>query len=76
MSKELPGLRAKEVVRILGKAGFVQWRQRGSHLTMYRHSDHRVLTVPVHFSKAVPKGTLHAIIKQAGLTRDEFLKLA
>ena len=76
MSKELPALRAREVVRILERAGFVQWRQKGSHLTMYRASDRRALTVPTHFSKTVPKGTMRAIIKEAGLTVDEFLGLA
>jgi predicted RNA binding protein YcfA (HicA-like mRNA interferase family) len=73
MSKELPALRPHEVVRILERAGFVKWRQRGSHLTLYRGSDHRALTVPIHFSKTVPKGTLRAIIRQAGLTTEEFL---
>jgi predicted RNA binding protein YcfA (HicA-like mRNA interferase family) len=76
MSKELPALRARELVRVLEKAGFVRWRQRGSHLTMYRPVDHRALTVPVHFRKTLPKGTLHAIIKQAGLTTEEFAQLA
>ena len=75
MSKGLPALRARKVMRILERAGFVKWRQRGSHLTMYRASDHRALTVPIHFAKTVPKGTLRAIIKQAGLTPDEFLSL-
>ncbi len=76
MSQELPALRPREVVKILEKAGFTRWRQRGSHLTLYRASDGRVLTVPLHFSKTVPKGTLHAIIKQAGLTNEEFMNLA
>jgi predicted RNA binding protein YcfA (HicA-like mRNA interferase family) len=76
MSKELPALRAREVVKILERVSFVKWRQKGSHLTMYRASDHRALTVPMHFSKTVPKGTLRVIIKQAGLTTDEFLSLA
>ena len=75
MSKELPALRAKEVIRILGKAGFTPWRSKGSHLTLYRKRDQRVLTVPVHFSKTVPKGTPHGIIKQAGLSAEEFLNL-
>ena len=75
MSKELPALRAMEVVRALGGAGFTRWRQKGSHLTMYRASDRRALTIPVHFSGTVPKGTLRAIIKQAGLSPDEFGKL-
>ena len=58
------------------KAGFARWRQKGSHLTLYRASDGRALTVPVHFSKTVPKGTLRAIIKQAGLTPEDFLRFA
>jgi len=57
-----------------GKAGFQSWRQKGSHLTMYRDTDNRALAVPIHFSKTIPKGTLSAIIKQAGLTVEEFLK--
>jgi len=76
MSKELPALRARDVIRILEKAGFARWRQKGSHLTLYRASDGRALTVPVHFSKTVPKGTLRAIIKQAGLTSEDFLRFA
>ncbi len=75
MSKELPALRAREVVRALERAGFERWRQRGSHLTLYRVIDGRALTVPIHFRKTVPKGTLHAIIKQAGLTVEDFLDL-
>jgi len=50
---KLPAVRAKEVVRAMEKAGFTQWRQKGSHLTMYRAVDQRVLTVPVHFAKTV-----------------------
>ena len=73
MSKELPGLRAQEVVRALEKAGFSRWRQKGSHLTMFREADRRALTIPIHFSKTVPKRTLRAI-KQAGLSPEEFLR--
>jgi predicted RNA binding protein YcfA (HicA-like mRNA interferase family) len=42
---------------------------------MYRAADRRVLTVPMHFRKTVPKGTLHAIIKQAGFTTQQFAQL-
>ena len=75
MSERLPSLKAREVVRILEKAGFQRWGQKGSHLTMYRESDNRALTVPMHFSGAVPRGTLRAIIRQAGLTIEEFHSL-
>ena len=72
---KLPAARAKEVVRALEKAGFTQWRQKGSHLTMYRAADQRVLTVPMHFSKTVPRGTLRTIIRSAGLSVEEFVRL-
>ena len=71
----LPAVRAKEVVRALEKAGFTQWRQKGSHLTMYRVADQRVLTVPMHFSKTVPRGTLRTIIRNAGLGVEEFVRI-
>lgn len=69
---KLPALRAREAIRILEKAGFRKWRQKGGRLTMYRPTDRRALTVPMHFTKTVPKGTLRAIIKEAGLTVEEF----
>jgi predicted RNA binding protein YcfA (HicA-like mRNA interferase family) len=75
MSRRLPALRPGEVVRILEKAGFVRWRQKGSHLTMFRSGDQRAITVPMHFSRTIPKGTLHAIIKASGLSVKEFLAL-
>jgi predicted RNA binding protein YcfA (HicA-like mRNA interferase family) len=64
---KLPVLTPKELVRVLERAGFVRWRQKGSHLTLYRESDRKALTIPIHFGKTVPKATLHAILKQAGL---------
>ncbi len=76
MSKELPALRAAQVVKILEKAGFARWRQKGSHLTLYREADHKALTVPIHSSGTVPKGTLRAIIRESGLTAKEFLDLS
>ena len=75
MREKLPALRAREVIRALERAGFVKWRQKGSHLTMFRESDRRALTVPIHFSGTIPKGTLHAILKQEGVTTEEFRHL-
>ena len=74
MPEKLPPLRVREVVRALERAGFVKWRQKGSHLTMFRESDRRALTIAIHFSHTIPKGTLHAILKQAGLSNEEFLQ--
>lgn len=71
---KLPVLRAKEVIKILKRAGFVEWRQKGSHLTLYHAAKNKTVTIPVHFGKTIPNGTLHAIIKQSELPIDFFVK--
>ncbi|HVN63538.1 MAG TPA: type II toxin-antitoxin system HicA family toxin [Candidatus Binataceae bacterium] len=72
---KLPAIGPKDLVKALERAGFVRWRQKGSHLSMYRESDRRALTIPMHFAKTVPKGTLHAILKQAGLSVEDLERL-
>lgn len=73
MKKDLPALKAKEVVAALEKAGFIIKRQSGSHVIMFSPAIKRPLTIPLH-SKDLPTGTLHAIIRQANLTIDEFME--
>jgi predicted RNA binding protein YcfA (HicA-like mRNA interferase family) len=72
MSK-LPVVSGAECVKALGKVGFVVYRQRGSNITMVRKSPPSQTTVPNH--KELDRGTLRAIIPQAGLTVDEFIEL-
>ncbi|MBU4580781.1 type II toxin-antitoxin system HicA family toxin [Patescibacteria group bacterium] len=69
---KLPRLSGSKVVKLLSKQGFEIIRQKGSHIFL-RHSDGRITVVPNH--KEIDKGTLREIIRQAGLTRDEFLEL-
>lgn len=70
----LPVVSGREVVNALGKIGYVLDRQRGSHMILRQQGPpHRRLTVPDH--KEVAKGTLRAIIRQAGLTVEEFRDL-
>jgi len=72
---ELPRISGREVVRALKKIGYEQDRQRGSHMILRQtDSPHRRVTVPDH--KEVAKGTLRAIIREVGLTVDEFKVLA
>jgi len=47
-------------------------RQSGSHIVL-RHPDGRWTTVPIHRSKDVAKGTLRKIIKDAGVSVEEFM---
>ena len=73
MSK-LPVLSGKQVCKILEKIGYNKDHQTGSHIILRQEdSPHRRLTVPNH--KEIAKGTLRAILRQAGLTADEFKKL-
>lgn len=42
---------------------------------MFRRIDRRALTIPIHFAKDVPKGTLRTIIRDAGLTVEDCVNL-
>jgi predicted RNA binding protein YcfA (HicA-like mRNA interferase family) len=68
----LPGLRPREVAAILEKSGFTFIRQRGSHRIYVK--EHVGVIVPWH-GRDLKKGTLRHIIKQSGLTPDEFIGL-
>ena len=70
----LPRISGREVVQALKKMGYEQDRQRGSHMVLRQtESPHRRVTVPDH--KEVAKGTFRAIIREVGLTVDEFKDL-
>lgn len=71
---DLPCVSGREVVAALDKHGYKKDRQKGSHIVLrQRVYPHRRIVVPDH--KEISKGTLHAIIKQAGLTVGEFNSL-
>jgi len=70
----LPVLAGSRVVRVLEKAGFKVVRIRGSHHVL-RHPDGRGTSVPVHRNQDVRVGTLRGILRDCGLTADEFLDL-
>jgi len=76
MTKRLPSLKAREVMRALERAGFVHVRSKGSH-RVFQHPDHKTRRTIVsdHAGKDVPRGTLRKIIDQAGFTVEEFIDL-
>ena len=72
---KLSPLSSKKVLKKLKKAGFIKNHQRGSHLTLKNIDNNRFATVPMH-NKDIPVGTLYNIVvKQAGLSIDEFNNL-
>jgi predicted RNA binding protein YcfA (HicA-like mRNA interferase family) len=64
----------KQLCRILQRIGYIIDHQTGSHIILRNENPpHRRLTIPNH--KEIAKGTLRAIIRQAGLTLEEFKEL-
>lgn len=70
MSGALPSLTPRAVITALERMGFQLYRQRGSH-RIYIKEDLQVI-VPFH-AKDLKKGTLHQIIKGAGVSVEEFV---
>jgi predicted RNA binding protein YcfA (HicA-like mRNA interferase family) len=64
-----------ETIKRLKKAGFIATRQRGSHVRLEKSEGDKIikLTVPLH--SEMKKGTLNRIIKEAGMTLEEFESL-
>lgn len=75
-ARRLPGTSGKAVVDALQRGGFRVERISGSHHVMRRPgvAGAKVI-VPVHGAHDLPPGTLRSIIKQAGLSIDEFIAL-
>jgi len=74
MSPRLPVINSRELIAVLEKAGFEIKRQTGSHVILYKVSLRRPVSVPQH-SGDLPSGTVRVIIREAGLTVEEFLNL-
>jgi predicted RNA binding protein YcfA (HicA-like mRNA interferase family) len=72
---KLPVVSGEKAIKAFLNAGFVKVRQRGSHVRLEKIEGNDIikLTVPLH--NPMKKGTLSRLIKDAGLTIDEFVKL-
>ena len=70
MSK-LPVVSGREAVRAFERLGYVVDHQTGSHIILrHRNPPYRRLTVPDH--RELAKGTLRSLVREAGLTVEEF----
>jgi len=65
-------LSGQEVCAILRRHGFIEIRQRGSHIAMQKKLAGTTVTVPVPNHTVVRIGTLQSIIRQSGISRSEF----
>jgi predicted RNA binding protein YcfA (HicA-like mRNA interferase family) len=69
----LQQISGRDCAKALAKAGFYLKRQQGSHMILRRDEPFGQVVVPDH--KQLDRGTLRAIIRQAGLSVDDFVKL-
>ncbi len=74
MASSIPVLSGRQVVRVFQKFGWEVVRQKGSHIIMVKPGEIVTLSVPNH--REVARGTLRSLIREAGLTAAEFLKIA
>ena len=70
---KLPGVSGRECARALARVGFRLRRQEGSHMILRRDDPFGQLVVPDH--KELDRGTLRAILRQAGVGVEEFVGL-
>ena len=76
MSPSLPAVNARQVLAALRRAGVVVDRIVGIHHVLVHPADaRRTVTVPFHGARDLKPGTLRNIIRQAGLTVEEFRDL-
>lgn len=66
---KLPVCSGKDTVKAFGKMGYLIDHQTGSHIIL-RNAQGRRLTIPNH--REISRGTLRSIIREAGLTKEEF----
>lgn len=69
----LPSVSGERAVRVFQKAGWVEDRQRGSHVILIKPGSAASLSVPQH--REIAPGTLRALIRAAGMSVDEFVAL-
>jgi predicted RNA binding protein YcfA (HicA-like mRNA interferase family) len=71
--RKLPVVSGQDCVKALEKIGFYFKRQEGSHIVLRRDDPFSQVIVPNH--RELDRGTLRAIIRQAGMSVDEFSEL-
>lgn len=72
---KIPRVSGKQVADVLRKADFELSYIKGSHYYFTNSSKKGLVCVPIHGTKIIPLGTLFSILKQSGLTAEQFKKL-
>jgi predicted RNA binding protein YcfA (HicA-like mRNA interferase family) len=73
--QKLPLVSGQKVVKALNKAGFKIVGRKGSHIRLKKKTPTKTYIVIVPLHREIKRGTLKSILRQAGLTKQEFIKL-
>lgn len=75
MSRHLPSISGKQLIRALQRAGFVVLRQKGSHVSLERRSGDQYWRTIVPMHREMRPGTLSDILNQTGLSKEDLAEL-
>jgi predicted RNA binding protein YcfA (HicA-like mRNA interferase family) len=64
-------LSPKHLIKILEQQGFIFKRSKGSHQLYYNRLTNKTVIVPTHGGKDMKKGTFLAVLKQAGIDKND-----
>jgi len=71
---KIPPINSIQLIKILGQEGFKVIRQKGSHVILINKEKTRIV-IPLHPGKDIKPGLLRAILREAGINREKFLKI-
>lgn len=71
----MPQVTARDLVRFLKAQGFQEARQSGSHLVLWHEARKVSLTVPIHTNCDIGRGLAVRILKDAGFSVEDYLRL-
>lgn len=75
MAPKFANLKPREVVRALQRAGYIIHETTGSHVHLKHPARPGRVTIPYHGRFDLPKHIVKSIVRQAGLTNEEFFRL-
>jgi predicted RNA binding protein YcfA (HicA-like mRNA interferase family) len=71
----MPPVTARELIRFLKSQGFVEDRQSGGHLTLWHEAKAVSVTIPIHTGVDIGRGLAVRILKDAGFSADDYIRL-
>ncbi len=72
---KLTPLSPQKLIKLLGLLGYFPARRKGSHIILENHETGRIAVVPVHSSKEIGVGLLSTILREVGISREEYFEL-